>query len=314
MGRRRGATSVAKNEDHNESPEPEETPENADDDKNEDDQDSKRSLRVRKPAQLNMYDGRNHRWSDEEKIKLIKGLRRHGYKFKDIAEEIPSRSPLEVLYCLKYWKRIACIESIKSAKTAKYRLKRKVIPTKKRSITAQITFDNLTSIEAWIDCFSKQLTSSKTSDSEGVYALSNLFLTIATLEAHPDPDDADGLDFRELYLWIHNLLNGQPMRKLSYNMMRFIVDTFQEVIGATRGSGMISQLTYANHIASNGNYENVKPTKIKTYARPSKEESISDDYKTITEQLINLPHLNPLKIQLDERLKKSFDMSTMKQL
>lgn len=165
----------------------------------------KRSLRCRKPLGpcQGEFSASKSRWTEEEKSLLLRGLRIHGYtgsNFKQIAQEIPTRSPLEVASCLKYWKRTACMESVKSARNAKSRcnLETKMNLKKARSGEKPIS-DQLAHIEAWIDHFAKKIPNTNykgCGDSEGVYALSHVLMVIAKLEAHPDPAEADGLDFK----------------------------------------------------------------------------------------------------------------------
>ncbi|XP_075228498.1 uncharacterized protein LOC142328596 isoform X2 [Lycorma delicatula] len=269
----------------------------------------KRSLRTRKGQHYKNYSydiKEKGRWTDEEKKKLLKCLEKYGYQdIEKIAAEIPTRTPLDILFSIRYWKRLAVEVNTRSIHIAKLHSRmnlHKKTCDKQAVDTRRPCNEALSNTESWVDFFEKKLV--KDDGSEGVYGLSNIFLTVSKFEAHPQPEEADGLDFQELYLWLNDLINGKPMKQLPGPMMKFIADTFTEISESSKASDMLCQLSHINRTI----FHSWKPTHIRTYKRNVQNVEAPEDYVKTMDSIICLPDLNPLEMKLDDGLKKMVNM------
>ncbi|XP_039277407.1 uncharacterized protein LOC120348757 [Nilaparvata lugens] len=151
------------------------------------------------------------RWTEKERKLLLAGLEAHGPRdLAKITEVVGTRNRHEVMCAIKYWKAEAMkvnIKNIYSLNRMNYRNK-----CKGRGRFAQRNYRLVDGIELWMEMLSKRL---RKIGKGGLSNLAAIMKMIASFEALPTVEEADGIDFRELYLWLAEVIGGQPMRSLS---------------------------------------------------------------------------------------------------
>ncbi|RZF35060.1 hypothetical protein LSTR_LSTR009652 [Laodelphax striatellus] len=156
------------------------------------------------------------RWSEYEQYLLLEGLETYGPReLESITEVVGTRSRDEVKCAIKYWKAQSALHSM----TITFNINRKDF-NKKTGKGRMRNFKAVDGVELWIEVMLKRL--GKTGGKEAFLAVADMVKMIAGFEALPTVEEADGIDFRELYLWLAETLGGQPIRSLTLATSAFL--------------------------------------------------------------------------------------------
>lgn len=230
----------------------------------------------------------NRRWTWKEKEQLLKGLYKHGHLDLDkLHKEIPTRSQSSIRSAISQYKKEARRLLYTNTKPAARK-------TSDEEVLKEMKSSMLQNTESWMEML-KSLLEDKSSIQ---YVLSKIFLIIAEVGDFPSPELCEDVDFREVYLCMHGIMNGYPCKEVSMKSAAYMFDCFNRMQVASNKLGhdrerKFLEETYGCVVPSTG------------YQNKSKMNSqFSNMNFTLLKRILEMPDANPLKVPMELLVKQ----------
>lgn len=251
--------------------------------------------RVKQPEKYVEHVSESRRWTLKEKEQLLQALYKYGHlDVEKIQTEIPTRSHSSIRSAICQWKKEARAMMNKNAKMTKATHK-----FYDEDVLKAIKSPMLQNTELWVSLLKRIL-----EDKSNIqYGLSNIFLVIAEVGDFPPPELCDGVDFREMYLCMHLIMNGQPCKEVSIRTAAYMFDCFNRMQIASNKLGHDREKTFLEEMYNCSVHSKAyccpKKSNTSTETQPIKENTLP------LEKLLEVPDTNPLKVPLELLVKQS---------
>lgn len=244
-------------------------------------------------------------WTDVEKLNLIDSLYKYGVESRRTYNCLPQKTEEQIKGFLRTRQRLA---RVKKQIRINQSTKRKM-----RLETWGVDQNLVTPLEEWIKYFF-----AKRADSEApsgvspalmMQLLPTTFLILSLFEAHPDPKDCKGINYREVYEFLYTITKGNPIKMLPKATANFLFKAFYDSSKFYKDAALTNESGYLNAV-TNSIVEKTsaepsdtsvieKPTKFKTYPGKRKHPSVSEKDEAIPEfvsKLMKINAVNPIQI------------------
>ncbi|XP_046733710.1 uncharacterized protein LOC124403979 [Diprion similis] len=196
------------------------------------------------------YEG-NNEWTNDEKILLLKGLKKYGHKdVPSIAKLVPSKSPIAV--------KTMILNTMMAAR-------RSTKPGRKPPINM------------WLERTSLDDTNS---------LIPQALKFISLFERHPAAENCGGCDLRAAYDFVSRMTRNQPTAELSTNTRRIIFKAISKTVSKMRLSSPESLFQSINNVTKTASQKDyTRHTKTQSNIGPHKVLQELNKFMVPTEQL-----------------------------
>lgn len=242
--------------------------------------------KIKQPQKFTEYTNESHRWTLKEKEQFLRALYKYGHlDIAKIQSEVPSRSHGSIRSAIGHWK-----------KEAKSKLNQNKWSTRKvidEDMLKEYRSTMLQNTEKWISLLKHTLEDK----SNLQYGLSNIFLIIAEVGDFPPPEACDGVDFREVYLCMHSIINGHPCKDVSIKTAAYMFDCFNRMQAASNKLGHEKEKKFLQEMYG------CKVSTKTYYARNKNKEPKSRNIELL-ERMLEISDANPLKVPVELLIKQ----------
>nr|CAD7423036.1 unnamed protein product [Timema monikensis] len=234
--------------------------------------------------------GKTSGWKNDEKVRLFRALKKYGHlDLHHLRKAVPNKTSTQIYTYLHYWAKVARDEAaVEFRKKSHERKPNDPIEAEKLNFKVKAPLDQ------WLQLIEEAIPPEVLLRTKN---LARAFYYISLYEPQPDPEECDGVDFRQLYDFLYRVLNGYPYKTMNLATTSYLIKTFTEMSRHIRERNYHN---FVNIIDEVRTIHYVKKENLRQY-RGKQPDIPSLQFKGANEclKVIQEPGFNPLGMSLD---------------